>query len=281
VGTIIEYEALQCAGCSRWVIINGWIGVIEDREIEVIAGAQQQGDDTRTLPPPWPSLLLVEVRRTTNSAYIRAESGTYYLPVADGPARIVDAVGTRLTVATQGGMGFYFDVATRQFTRLDGPVRRPAGDGTIVESGAAPFSIPPEYTFTNQWYAERGGERVTVLAGAIGPETGLWNGQAEAILFVAVTPVGQPVEFADGTVYLLSSVTNPEGGWHFSSARIVGVEGDRLMLADTGWALLQVIFDLATRRVVKPADFPEPRPPQPTAAPRTPTPPTPTPVPYP
>jgi hypothetical protein len=257
---------------------NYWVGVIGKGEIRVYAGAQRQGNDTKTLPPPWPSLLIVMVDSTDhNTPPPHSEDGVYYLPVADGPARIVDAAGARLTVVTQGGMGYYFNVMTREIIAIPGvPLERVVGEGIIVESGAVPFSAP-EYTFENQWYVERQGKRVTVLAGA---RTGPGN-QKQAVLFMAVTPPGKQLEFGDGTVYV---VVGPD--WvRLQSIRVVEAEGNRLILAAPG--AFEIVFDTATRQTVLPPGVVlEPPAPLPTAAPTTvpPTPvpqPTPSPVAYP
>jgi len=264
MGTIFETGAAPFS--SFYLFENHWRGVIGNREITVYAGAQRLASDTTALPPPLPGLLIVVVKATDHTPPSHSENGTYYLPVADGPARIVDAAGARLTVVTQSNTAYYFNVATRELMAVPGgSVERRAGEGTIVESGAVPFDVP-EYTFANQWYVERPDERVTVLAGSrIGP--GNWK---QAVLFIAVTPPGKPLEFGDGTVYLV-----PRHG----AVRVVGAAGDRLLLA----AEFELTFDPATRQLIAPPGIVLETPaPLPTVVLPTVTPePAPSPVPYP
>jgi hypothetical protein len=106
---------------------------------------------------------------------------------------------------------------------------RSAGNGTIVESGQAPFPAAM-YTFENRWFERSGGAELVVYAGAAHDDP------AQGVL--AVRLVGTTM--APATIYR----TPARSG----SVRVVGADGERLQLLTPSGA--RFIFDVSSRSFV-------------------------------
>lgn len=86
-------------------LINSWRKLSTDPAVLVWAGW--------TTPERTQGAVVVIVNRSSG-----ATSGESYLtPAKSGPVRIVDAVGERLTLTSESGTIFYFDVPSRQFVK--------------------------------------------------------------------------------------------------------------------------------------------------------------------
>lgn len=128
------------------LVENMWEGRIANELITVFAGARTHeifGD--KVMDPPWQGVLIVEDIK-------------YDLPARDGTARIVDAEGSRVYLATSSGSSYVFDLEKRDFVPPDRlvPFTRKAGAGEVVESPELPLGdrfadILQQYHFLNYW----------------------------------------------------------------------------------------------------------------------------------
>jgi len=112
----------------------------------------------------------------------------------------------------------------------------PAGAGSIVETGLAPFSSE-EILVENQWQEIKDGNYVTVFAGASGGD------HSQGLLIITAETVNgeHPIPSAGGG-YLSPMKTGALG--------VVGADGERLTLASAGGATL--FFDVASRLFASP-----------------------------
>jgi hypothetical protein len=135
--------------------------------------------------------------------------------------------------AAQAGLRPAKDVTKLPEARPDEPrllplQRTPAGAGTIVESGLAPFGSG--FVVENRWYEQRGAEQLIVYAG------GSRADPSQGVLAVALT-------------------TSRGGGFYptptkAGSVHVVAAVGERLTLISKNGATF--VFDIPTRSFVTP-----------------------------
>jgi len=103
-GTIIEdgqapISSMVFSGRNRWYEVKG------DEKIAVYAGADGQDPSQGVL-----IVVILSLDETTKKG-----GATYRSPIKDGALSIVGAEQERLTLVSEGGTTFIFDVAARQF----------------------------------------------------------------------------------------------------------------------------------------------------------------------
>lgn len=127
--------------------------------------------------------------------------------------------------------------ATPVPTVLDNNIqRRPAGAGTIVETGLAPFPAMA-YIFENQWYAPVGNEYVNIWAGAVGDDP------TQGVVVIAhIALPGSKITPQPGAEYK----TPTKAG----SVHIVDADGMRLKLVAENGA--SFTFDVTSGKFVSP-----------------------------
>ncbi len=200
----------------------------------VYAGAQRS-DGVTPFEPPWPGIVVVDVSSSSE------QGGEYFTPVKDGPVRIVDVNGMQLTLVTDSGRVFFFDLAARKFVSPSSPsaVSRAAGVGTLVESGVASFP-QGQFVFKNQWYEDAKGKRLTAFAGAENQNSD------QGILVVDETPIGKPSAVSGQQIYRTPVA--------FGAIWIAAVNGEKLTLATrTGG---KFVFDMASRKFTSSPEAP-------------------------
>jgi hypothetical protein len=219
---------------SDYRVKNQWYANFGDKFTIVFAGGQQieTADRDKLLDDlSWPGVLVVNVT-DSDGKILANEGGKYWTPVNAGPIRIVDAIGSKLTVVAKNGTAFVFDVSTRQFlsTEANVPIHRVAGAGNIIESGNTPFHVEG-YDFENYW-TETGTSIVTVMAGSKQD-----NIEMGALVLVISSPDDKNT-IAEETAYL----TSIEGG----AIRVVKVDGEILTLVSEDG--LVYVFDVVSRQ---------------------------------
>ena len=229
-GTILETSL--AAFPSYYSNRNQWFMEKGDKIIRVFAGAQR-GDGAKELDKPWPGLLIVVVSSMDNNNYFPSEGGAYQTPVRVGPVRIVDANGMQLTLVSDNGQVFVFDVSTRKFIsqKPDFTYSRMAGAGQIVESGVPPVPLP-EDVFTNQWYEDKEGIRITLLAGSEAKD------DRQGVVAVVTTSQNQPEP--------LSKETYP-APIRFGPLRVFDANGEKVTVT-AGDNIF--VFDVSSRRFI-------------------------------
>ena len=221
---------------SNYRIQNYWFARTGDQEIAVYAGGQRDAftnGEALSDDISWPGVLLVNVADSTGKI-LPEEGGSYSTPINVGPVRIVDATGSRLTLAARNGAAFVFDVAARQFvsTEMNAPVNRIAGPGTLVESGNTPYEVDG-YRFTNYWYKDReDATRITVMAGEK-------DGDKQGAFVIVISSPGDTTLVVEGVAYL-----TPVG----EALRLVDADEENLTLVSDGGLIF--VFDLTTRQFV-------------------------------
>jgi hypothetical protein len=222
-GTILETGLAPFPSYYR--ISNQWYMEKGGKIIRVFAGAQK-GDGAKNLDKPWPGILIVVVSTTDNNNYFPSEGGTYQTPVRAGLVHIVDANGMRLTLVSESGQVFVFDVSTREFIpqKPDAKASYTAGAGRIVESGVPPIPLP-EDTFTNQWYEDKDGYRITVLAG------NEVENDRQGVIVVITTSQDQQ-EFLSKETYLAPIPLGPLQIFDVDSEKITATAGERIFVFD-------------------------------------------------
>lgn len=213
---------------AEFLVVNEWRETKGDKSIRVYAGVAGDGASLDMAQ----GAIRVEVR--TPDSKPLPEGGTYLTPTKAGPVWIVDAQGEQLTLVAEDGSAFFFNVASQKFISPGPPmpVKRAAGSGILVESGASMF-LPSQYAIQNQWYKDVGGKRVTVFTGSE-PNLG-----GKALLVVALASLQNPTTLLDAQTYVV-----PVEGYPL---RIFDVDGDQLILVSGG---AKFIFDVATRQFV-------------------------------
>lgn len=223
-GTIIE-DGLAPYPAS-YFFENRWYAKIGQEIIIVYAGAQRS-DGVTPLEEPWPGIVVVDVSGSDE------KGGAYFTPVKAGPVRISDVNGMQLTLVTDSGSVFLFDVTSRKFVSSGSPaiVNRAVGVGTLIESGISSFP-KGHYVFKNQWSEEAKGMHITVFAGAENQVSD------QGILVIDETAIGNPSAASGQQVYRTPVAFGPV--W------IATVDGEKLTLATrTGG---KFIFDVASRQ---------------------------------
>ena len=122
-------------------------------------------------------------------------------------------------------------------TAAPAPVpRRPAGAGNIVTDFVPPFPAM-SHVITSMWYADSGGTRVIVYAGALRDEPGVQASASQGIVIVVVQTI-QGASSSGGGTYTAPGKTGP--------LRITDANGERLVLQSDNGATLY--FDVTTRQ---------------------------------
>lgn len=125
-GTIIESSFAPYS--SYYTFKNRWIEKTDERSIVAYAGAIT-GESAQ-------GILIVNVW-TADSERLPEEGGYYFTPQKAGPIRITDAEGEVLTLITDTGVKFLFDVASRHYLDPDTLAPLPP-----VEPPATPTPTP-------------------------------------------------------------------------------------------------------------------------------------------
>jgi len=118
--------------------------------------------------------------------------------------------------------------------------RIPAGAGTIIQNGQAPFPAA-QYRFQNRWLETKGGKAIGVYAGRMGSDFDTSQG----VVYIIVSTSGVSPQPFGGAPFLTP--------FRAGSVRVVGAEGERLTLtSETG---VTFFFDVPTCAFV-PANAP-------------------------
>lgn len=251
-GTIVETSLAPFP--SYYLVRNQWYMEEDNRIIRVFAGAQK-GDGAVSLEKPWPGLVAIVVSMPGTNKFISSEGGIYWTPVKDGPVRIIDADGKHLTLLSENGQIFVFDVTSRQFIQQETniSISRPAGSGRIVENGDTPITLR-DFIIYNQWYEEKNGNRITIFAGIES------NNDRQGILVVVTTSLDQQV---------LISKEIFEAPLAIGPLRIFDVDGEKLTVIAGGNIF---VFDVGARKYIALPDVPPDTLPLPTSGASTLTP---------
>ena len=94
-----------------YVITSLWYEDVGNQRIFVYAGALRDNPGANALASQ--GVVIVVVQTLDGGA--QPGGGTYRAPGNAGPLRIVDAIGERLVLQSDGGARYYFDIPTRQF----------------------------------------------------------------------------------------------------------------------------------------------------------------------
>jgi len=237
-GTLIEH-GLAPLPPMAYVILNSWYSETGGKRTIVYAGARR--DDPGGSPGASQGVIVVMVE-TLDFQALPEESGEYQTPIQAGPVRIVEGNGMQLTLVTQDGQAFFFNVASRQFI-VPGPktpVQRVAGAGQITESRATSLAVAND-DFVNQWSEDINGKRITVLAGSEHA-----NSQ-QGLLIIVVTSPGNPTTLLSNESYVTPI--------QFGAVRIVEANGEQLTLATSEGG--RFVFDIASRRFVSWPEMPQ------------------------
>jgi len=230
-GTIIEHGLAPLPGMA-YEILNSWYSEIGGKRTAVYAGARR--DDPGGAPGASQGIIVVIVD-TLDFKPLPEEGGEYPTPSKVGPVRIVEANGIQLTLVTQNGEAFFFNIASRQFI-FPGPktpVKRGAGAGKITESRATSPGLAGD-DFVNQWSEEINGQRLTVLAGSE-------HGNAhQGILVVSITSLSDPNTILNRNRYVTPLP--------FGAVYIVEANGEQLTLATREGG--RFVFDVASRQFI-------------------------------
>jgi hypothetical protein len=116
--------------------------------------------------------------------------------------------------------------------------RRPAGAGNIVTDFVPPFPAM-SHIITSMWYAETGGTRLIVYAGALRDDPGVQSSASQGVVIVVVQTM-EGASLPGGGTYLAPGKTGP--------LRITDANGVRLVLQSDSGGLLY--FDVSTRQFV-------------------------------
>ena len=180
-----------------------WFEIKAGNKIRVIAGTSAYSEDS---DGSFNQGMLAVIVIDKNANLIPSQGGGYPTPDRKGEIYIIDAQGERLTLVTNDGTFYIFDVASRTYTILNkqssqDPPKRSAFQGTIIENGSSPLA-GENYTITNQWFKEDNGHRVTVLAGKKKGTSG------DEVLVVA-SSIGEPTIRSKTDAYPLPSQGGP------------------------------------------------------------------------
>lgn len=170
-GTIVETSLAPFP--SYLAFYNQWYIETNGKITRVFAGARR-GDGAVPFDRPWKGLVFVEVTSSDKTQAYPAEGGFYETPEKPGYLRIIDARGQMLTLLAENGQVYTFDVSTRQYLKSekDFVYTRKAGDGVLIENNATELRTDSMVIY-NQWYVDKDGQRITVLAGQDDAGTGL------------------------------------------------------------------------------------------------------------
>ncbi len=213
---------------------NTWYERKGNEFIYVFGGAKRSPDGSLDL-----SEGAVFVDRLSLSREFLSGKETYPTPIKAGPVTIVDANGEQLTLSTQDGHTFIFNVASRKYInppgfQVDVPAKRGVGNGFIVEDGRSLFSAQL-YEFENQWVSVSTEKRTTVYVG----RENVANGRGTVLVFETK---GEPT-LADTPRKFFTSNQS-------SSLRIFDVIGDQLILASVRGECYT--FDMGTNLLTGP-----------------------------
>lgn len=161
---IIIFGVVSRISPTTFYQTNTWYEKKGDSYIYVFAGANRASDGSGDLSD---GTIFIDI--LNNKRDFIPGGGVYPTPIKAGPVTIVDANGEKITLSTQDGHVFYFDVDSRKYINPQGipnnvSVKREIGIGCIVEDGRSPF-IEQSFVFENQWYNKINGKRITVFAG--------------------------------------------------------------------------------------------------------------------
>lgn len=195
---------------------NTWYEKKVDTYIYVFAGANRASGNPEDLSE---GAIFVDVLSANRE--IIPGGGVYPTPVKAGPVTIVDANGEQLTLSTQDGHVFFFNLASRKYINPPGlqnniPAKRGIGNGFIVEDGRSPFSVQ-FYKFENQWFKDNNGKRITVF---IGKENGA-NGRGAVMV---VESLGEPTSSDNAQVFFTTSQS--------SALRVFDIKNNQLILVN-------------------------------------------------
>ena len=219
---------------SIYGMTSHWIVEADGKPVITVYAGAQVSDGAKPLEKPLPGFVMVEDETSG-----QMEAKFYDVPVKEaGRLEIVDAQGMELVLLAENGQIFVFDVVSRQFTATrEGPFQRNAGAGVLVLDSQAPVSAEG-YVWTNYWYEDKDGQRITVLAGGEGKN---WGGPP--VLMVVVTALSDQA-VVSREVYHPPSLYD-QGG----PAMIFDVEGERLKIIVNYREL--ILFDLNSRDFIR------------------------------
>ena len=241
----ISYECLDHS--NTFDFGNCWTGRISDEYIFIIAGA----------PKTDPARGTLRVYTTSLDMGNFGPLQIYTTPTNAGLIKVTDAIGERLTLRSNNGTLFYFDVLTRQWVGppptpapsppTHTPGRRPAAPTFTPVIGMLPGCLPfgnGAGIPYNCWQGLVNGQLLILKAGV----GGYGHDQTQGFVWV-----NTPEQREDGSdIYFTPQQIGP--------VKIVSVNGLIFTLApaEPGFPPVTFVFDLATRQWVTPGPSPVP-----------------------
>ena len=229
---------------SQYIFTNQWFAQMDGQSYMVFAGSLRSDMELggKALDRPWPSVIVVEVRNDKGEL-LSQKSGEYRLPDNHGMLRILDAGKESLSLVTEDGQVFSFDLGTRTFHHSQEAFTKTVSQGLIKETGIVPY--PSEnYYFINYWSVENEDATVYIFSGCMKDDP--FQGVVVKII------VDKENKIVESTVYF----TPVQDG----SVRIIDMAHDNLILVSMNGVALAFnpitnqFFDFSERNFFFPFD---------------------------